>query len=67
MNLKKIAAEAAVAGMLGVSALGLGAGVANAYPPAPANIPSIPWAQDDGHGGCFWWWCWRPWHGGGDD
>jgi hypothetical protein len=59
MNLKKILAEATIAGMLGFSALGLGAGVANAYPPSPGNIPSVTWAQDDGHGWCFWWWCWR--------
>jgi hypothetical protein len=63
MNLKKIVAEATIAGTLGFSALGLGAGVANAYPPSPDNIPSIPWQQDDGHGGWCWWWCWR----GGDD
>jgi len=66
MNLKRIAAEATIAGTLGVSALGLGAGVANAYTPAPQSISSIQWAQDDGHGWCFWWWCWRPPHGGGD-
>jgi hypothetical protein len=64
MNLKKIVAEATIAGTLGFTALGLGAGVANASPPAPNNIPSILWAQDDGHGWC-WWWCWR-WHGGDD-
>jgi hypothetical protein len=49
MNLKTIVAEAAVAGALGFTALGLGAGVANAAPPSPVAA-GIPWQQDEGHG-----------------
>ena len=41
MNAKKAIAEAAIAGTLAVSALGLGAGVANATTPAPSNVPSV--------------------------
>jgi hypothetical protein len=46
MNLKRIAAGAAIAGALGFTAVGLGAGTANAAPPAPAVAG---WQQD--HGG----------------
>jgi hypothetical protein len=62
MNVKKVVAEAAIAGMLGFSSLGLGTGMAAANTTAPSNIPSVQW-QQDGHGWCFWWWCMRPWHG----
>ena len=62
MNAKKAIAEATIAGTLAISALGLGPGVANANTPAPSNIPSVQWHQDDGGWWC-WWWCWRPWHG----
>ena len=61
MNAKKVIAEAAIAGTLAVSALGLGAGVANATTPAPSNVPSAQLHQD--HGGWCWLWCWGPWHG----
>jgi len=63
MNAKKVIAEATIAGTLAVSALGLGAGVANASTPARNNMPSVQWHQDDG-GWCWWWWCF---HGHGDD
>jgi hypothetical protein len=49
MNLKRIVAEATIAGALGFTALGLGAGVANAAPVSP-DIAGIPWQQDEGHG-----------------
>ena len=52
MNVKKIAAGAALAGALGFTAVGLGAGIANAGPPAPV-VAGIPWQQDGGHGG-YW-------------
>jgi hypothetical protein len=61
MNAKKVIAEAAIAGTLAVSALGLGAGVANATTPAPNNAPFVQLHQD--HGGWCWWWCWGPGHG----
>src|ERR1700736_4489785 len=49
MNVKKIAAGAALTGVLGFTAVGLGAGVASAAPPAPVVAG---WAQDhDGHWG----------------
>ena len=48
MNLKKIAAGAAMVGALGLSAVGLGAGVASAAPSAPVVTG---WEQD--HGG-YW-------------
>jgi hypothetical protein len=54
MDLKKIAAEATIAGALGLTALGIGAGVASASPLVPAT-PGAPWLQDkphwDGDGG----------------
>jgi hypothetical protein len=53
MNLKRIAAGAAMAGALGFTALGLGAGVANAAPAAPV-VAGILWPQDRGHGGDYW-------------
>src|ERR1700733_4115550 len=50
MNLKKVAAQAAIAGALGFSAIGL-AGVANAAP-APQDVPgAVHFALVDGHGG----------------
>jgi hypothetical protein len=58
MKLKKIATGAALAGVVGFGAVGLGAGIANAAPPAPVVAG---WAQDhDGH--------WGHWggDGGGD-
>lgn len=64
INLKKIVAEALVACTLSFTALGLGAGTANAYPSSPDSIPLTSWQQDGhghGHGhwgGCWWWWCW---------
>ena len=50
---KKIVAEAMIAAALGLSALGLGAGVANAKP----HGPGIPWIPGPGHG---------DWEDGGD-
>ena len=47
MYLKRIAAGAALAGVLGFTAVGLGEGVANAAPPAP----TVAGWQLDGHGG----------------
>jgi hypothetical protein len=61
MNAKKAIAQATIAGALAISALGLGPGVANARTPAPSNMPSVQWHQDDG--GWCWWWCWHPWRG----
>ena len=52
MNLKKVVAGAGIAGALGFTALGLGAGVANADPSAPGAL-GIAWQQgqqDGGHG-----------------
>ena len=49
----KILAEATIAGALGFTALGLGAGVANANPPSSA-ASGTPWAQDGGHGRGHW-------------
>ena len=53
MNLKKIAAGAAMTGALGFTALGLSAGVANAAPASPV-VAGILWQQDHGHGGGDW-------------
>ena len=51
MYLERIVAGAAMAGALGVTALGLGAGIANAESPAPI-VSGIAWQQDrDGHWG----------------
>jgi len=51
MKLKRILAEATIASALGLTAFGLGAGVANANPPSPI-ASGTPWAQDGhGHGG----------------
>jgi len=50
VNVKKIAAGAAMVGALGFSAVGLGAGTASAAPPAPA-VTEILWQQDRGDGG----------------
>jgi hypothetical protein len=49
MHVKKFAAGAAMVGALGFSALGLGAGIANAAPPAPVVAGTL-WQQDRGHG-----------------
>jgi hypothetical protein len=49
MFLKKIAAGAAMVGALGFSAVGLGAGIASAAPPAPVVAGTL-WPQDRGHG-----------------
>jgi hypothetical protein len=74
IDLKTIAAEATIAGALGLTALGMGLGVANAAPPSPV-APGTPWSQDkphgDGHGHGDWHgghgggdWGGGPWHGG---
>ena len=61
IDLKTIAAGATIAGALGLTALGMGLGVANAAPPSPVTS-GTPWPQDkphgDGHGH-------GDWHGGG--
>jgi len=49
MKMMEILAEATIVGALGFTALGLGAGVANANPPSPV-ASGTPWAQDEGHG-----------------
>jgi hypothetical protein len=55
MNLKKILAGAAISGALGFTAVGLGAGVANAEPASPAPlVTGIQLKQDWGHGGGYW-------------
>ena len=57
IDLKTIAAEATIAGALGLTALGMGLGVANAAPPSPVTS-GTPWSQDkphgDGHGHGDW-------------
>jgi hypothetical protein len=53
MNLKTIVAEGTIAAALGFTALGLGAGVANAVPSSPDRA-GIPWQQDDHGGGGDW-------------
>ncbi|MDT5153360.1 MAG: hypothetical protein QOI01_5093 [Mycobacterium sp.] len=61
IDLKTIAGGIAVAGTLGLAALGIGSGVANAAPSQTA--PETTWAQDGGghgHGGG------GDWHGDGD-
>lgn len=55
IDLKAIAARTAIAGVLGIAALGIGSGVANAAPPSPVG-PDSSWAQDPG---------WGHGHGGG--
>lgn len=57
LDIKKIATAAAIAGALGFSALGLGAGMANAGPATLKTAPTV-WSQDDGDG-----WGWHG-HGG---
>ena len=56
MNVKRIAAGTALAGVLGFTAVGLGAGIANAAPPA---LGVAGW-ESEGHGGHWG-------HGGGGD
>ena len=57
MNLKKLAAGAAMVGGLGFGAVGLATGVANAAPAAPVVADAV-WQQDRGH--------WDDWgHDGG--
>jgi len=56
VDMKKIETAVAISGALGFSALGLGAGVANADQVVPKSSP-IPWSQDDGDG--------HGWHGHG--
>jgi hypothetical protein len=63
MNFTKIAAGTAIAASLGLAALGIGTGVANA---APSSVGSgIQWAQD--HGGPGWNGGGGGWNGGGRD
>jgi hypothetical protein len=75
MNLKKIMAAVAITGAFGFTALGLGAGMANAVPTSPGT-PGTTWPQDGdwwghGHGhGHGHWGGGDDWHGGwggGDD
>jgi hypothetical protein len=58
-NFKTIAAGIAIAGSLGLGALGLGSGVANASPSPVLNGPGFALDRGWGHGG-------GPWGGGGD-
>jgi hypothetical protein len=54
IDLKRIAAGATIAGALGLTAVGLGTGVANAAPPAPVTAGSqLPQGHGDywGNGG----------------
>ena len=53
MNLKRLIATAAVTGGLGVAALGIGAGIANAQPWAPGP-PGPGWVQPPGGPGSGW-------------
>lgn len=46
MNLKKIVTQGAIAGALGFTALGVGAGVANADQPIPSS-PGMTWKLDN--------------------
>lgn len=67
--MKKIAAGLTLAGALGFSALGMGAGIANADQPVPAT-PGMTWKLDhDGHWGHGGWgggdWDGGGWNGGG--
>jgi hypothetical protein len=55
INLKRVAAGATIAGALGLTALGMGTGVANAAPPSPVTSMT---QLAQGHGGYFG-------HGGG--
>ena len=50
MQLKQIAAGAAMVGALGLSAVGLSAGVANAAPSTPV-VTGVQWQQDSGNWG----------------
>lgn len=50
IDLKKVATTVAISGALGLSALGLCAGVANATPLTPMTGP-VPWSQDKGDHG----------------
>jgi hypothetical protein len=49
MKLMRTLAEAAIVGALGLTAFGLGAGVANASPPSP-GVAGITLPQDKPHG-----------------
>src|SRR5258705_12852216 len=73
MNLKKLVGTAAIAGALGLPAIGVGAGVANAATPAPSIPGPVHTVQTPadlgptqaqlvdwhggGHGGCDWGGC----------
>lgn len=46
MNMKKFGAEAAIAGALAFTALGIGAGVASADQPVPSS-PGMTWKLDN--------------------
>lgn len=50
MDMKKIAAGAATAGLLGMGGLGLGAGMALADPPSPKPNPGNSDGNGNGHG-----------------
>jgi len=73
MSLKKIVAAAAVSGALGFSALGLGAGVANAQPhwpnppgPGHGHGHGEDWGDwGDGQGEDWGYWGDGPWYGPG--
>ena len=65
IDLKTIAAGATIAGALGLTALGMGLGVANAAPPSPVTS-GTPWPQDKPHGDGHGHGDWHGGHGGGD-
>ena len=68
INLKKLAATAAISGALGLSALRLGAGVANADDGWGPWGPWIPWHPGDFGEHLVPWGGWGHWgHWGGDD
>jgi hypothetical protein len=62
--MKKIGATAAIAGALSFTAIGVGAGVANADQPIP-NTPGMTWKLDGGHGRGGDWNDWNDWNDDG--
>jgi hypothetical protein len=64
---KKAVAAASIAGALGFTALGLGAGVANADD--GPWVPWVPWHPGENGNGNDWapWVPWQPWHGNEGD
>lgn len=69
MDIKKIAAGAATAGVLGLGGLALGTGIAQADPHGPGPRPPIPGQSDDADHGGNWgnWGHWGDTDDWGDD